>query len=305
VQLEFLRAVPGLANVKMTRPGYAIEYDYYPPTQLTPWLETKAIEQLFFAGQINGTTGYEEAAGQGVVAGINAVRRVRGQEPVILGRADAYIGVLVDDLITRGVDEPYRLFTSRSEFRLMLRQDNALRRLMPLAERLGLLTSEELQVAERRLREEERIVAAAEQATVTPAQAATALAQSGTVLAATERVAAVARRPGVSLRALLEAAGVALGDADDAIAAAEIEIKYAGYLVREREAADRLAELAAFALPIDLPYSAIESISIEARQKLDAVRPGTLAQAGRVPGVSPSDLHNLVLSAIRWRRRVA
>jgi tRNA uridine 5-carboxymethylaminomethyl modification enzyme len=305
VQLEFLRAVPGLANVKMTRPGYAIEYDYYPPTQLTPWLETKAIEQLFFAGQINGTTGYEEAAGQGVVAGINAVRRVRGQEPVILGRADAYIGVLVDDLITRGVDEPYRLFTSRSEFRLMLRQDNALRRLMPLAERLGLLTSEELQVAERRLREEERIVAAAEQATVTPAQAATALAQSGTVLAATERVAAVARRPGVSLRALLEAAGVALGDADDAIAAAEIEIKYAGYLVREREAADRLAELAAFALPIDLPYSAIESISIEARQKLDAVRPATLAQAGRVPGVSPSDLHNLVLSAIRWRRRVA
>src|SRR5256886_3821888 len=143
VQLEFLHAVPGLERAKMTRPGYAIEYDYYPPTQLTPWLETKAVEYLFFAGQINGTTGYEEAAGQGVVAGINAVRRIRGAEPVILGRDDAYIGVLVDDLVTRGVDEPYRLFTARSEFPLLLRQDNALRRLAPLAERLGVLSAAE------------------------------------------------------------------------------------------------------------------------------------------------------------------
>src|ERR1041385_87034 len=155
VQLEFLRAVPGLERAKMTRPGYAIEYDYYPPTQLTPWLETKVLEYLFFAGQINGTTGYEEAAGQGVVAGINAVRRIRGAEPVILGRDDAYIGVLVDDLVTRGVDEPYRLFTSRSEFRLLLRQDNALRRLYPLAVRLSLLTGEERRTAEARLKSEE------------------------------------------------------------------------------------------------------------------------------------------------------
>src|SRR5256886_2103403 len=148
VQVEFVHAVPGLERAKLTRPGYAIEYDYYPPNQLTPWLETKAIEHLWFAGQINGTTGYEEAAGQGVVAGINAVRRIRGQEPVVLGRDDAYIGVLVDDLVTRGVDEPYRLFTSRAEFRLLLRQDNALRRLLPLAETLGLLTASELRVAE-------------------------------------------------------------------------------------------------------------------------------------------------------------
>src|SRR5213593_107791 len=168
VQLEFLHAVPGLERATMTRPGYAIEYDYYPPTQLTPWLETKAIERLFFAGQINGTTGYEEAAGQGAVAGINAVRRMRGLEPVLFARDEAYIGVLVDDLITRGVDEPYRLFTSRSEFRLLLRQDNALRRLAPLAERLQLLTADELRDAERRRREEERLLDTARATTLSP-----------------------------------------------------------------------------------------------------------------------------------------
>jgi len=305
VQLEFLHAVPGLERARMTRAGYAIEYDYYPPSQLTPWLETKAVERLFFAGQINGTTGYEEAAGQGVVAGINAVRRLKGEEPVVFGRDDAYIGVLVDDLVTRGVDEPYRLFTSRSEFRMLLRQDNALRRLLPLAERLALLSDEERRTAERRLGEEEQVLEAARQTTITPSQADPVLVGTGTRLGQPERVAVVAKRPGAGLGRLLQAAGVACPYGDDVLAAAEIEIKYDGYLAREREAAARLAELAAFALPFDLPYLEFRSLATEARQKLDRIRPASLAQAARVPGISPSDLHNLVIETARWRRRVA
>src|SRR5437764_7503612 len=299
VQLEFLRAVPGLERAKMTRPGYAIEYDYYPPTQLTPWLETKAVEHLFFAGQINGTTGYEEAAGQGVVGGINAVRRIRGAEPVILGRDAAYIGVLVDDLVTRGVDEPYRLFTSRSEFRLSLRQDNALRRLAPLAERLGLLSAAEWRAAARRFEAEAELLRVARATSITPGAAAAVLAETGSSLGEPERVASVARRPGGSLRALLEAAGVTVTAEAAAVVSAEIELKYDGYLAREREAATRLAELAAFALPADLPYVEFKSLATEARQKLDRIRPTSLAQAARIPGVSPSDLHNLVVETAR------
>jgi tRNA uridine 5-carboxymethylaminomethyl modification enzyme len=304
VQLEFLRAVPGLERAHMTRPGYAIEYDYYPPDQLTPWLETKAVERLFFAGQINGTTGYEEAAGQGVVAGINAVRRSRGEEPVVPGRGDAYIGVLVDDLVTRGVDEPYRLFTSRAEFRLLLRQDNALRRLYGLAETLGLLNDEERRLAGERLEVERRIHELAAATSVTPAQAARALPE-GSVLDGPARIASLASRPGVPLLALLEAAGAA-GDLDHAaVLSAEIDLKYRGYIARERQAADRLAELASFVLPLDLPYAELVSLSTEARQKLEHIRPVSLSQASRIPGVSISDLHNLVMEALRWRKRVA
>ncbi len=305
VQQEFVHAIPGLERARMTRPGYAIEYDYYPPEQLTPWLETKVVERLFFAGQINGTTGYEEAAGQGVVAGINAVRRLRNEEPIILGRDAAYIGLLVDDLVTRGVDEPYRLFTSRSEFRLSLRQDNALRRLYPLAAKIGLLTDGERRVAERRLEEEDRAISRARSTTISPSQAAVALEPTGTTLAAPERVAAVARRPGVSLAALFAAVGDVEDLSNSALLAVEIELKYEGYLDREREAAARLAELAAFGLPADLPYLELRTLSTEARQKLDRVRPASLAQAGRIPGVSPSDLHNLVMEVTRRRRQVA
>src|SRR5213082_781401 len=205
VQLEFLRAVPGLERARMTRPGYAIEYDYYPPTQLTPWLETKAVEHLFFAGQINGTTGYEEAAGQGVVAGINAVRRLRGQEPVLFGRDTAYVGVLVDDLVTRGVDEPYRLFTSRSEFRLLLRQDNALRRLGSIGMRLGIYSDLESDIVMRRLAQEDSALRLAETTSISPQDAARILTNAGSApLAQSVRIAEVAKRQDVFLGSLFD-----------------------------------------------------------------------------------------------------
>jgi tRNA uridine 5-carboxymethylaminomethyl modification enzyme len=308
VQLRFLAAVPGLERARMTRPGYAIEYDYYPPHQLTPWLEVKPIERLFFAGQINGTTGYEEAAAQGVLAGINAVRRARGEEPVILGRDTAYIGVLVDDLVTRGVDEPYRLFTSRAEFRLLLRQDNALKRLGPLARDLGMLTPREVEVLERRLEREEQLVEWSRTTGISPEQANSWLEAWGeTPLRESMRIADLVRRPRVRLRELLEAAGKGdvVSDGDEALMSAEIELKYEGYLQREREAARKLSEMANFRLPIDLPYLELKSLSTEARQKLDRIRPQSLAQAGRIPGVSPSDLQNLVLEVIKRRRQVA
>jgi tRNA uridine 5-carboxymethylaminomethyl modification enzyme len=307
VQVCFLHAVPGLEHARMTRAGYAIEYDYYPPQQLTPWLETKAIEHLFFAGQINGTTGYEEAAGQGVMAGINAVRRIRGQEPVTLGREAAYIGVLIDDLVTRGVDEPYRLFTSRAEFRLMLRQDNALKRLGPLAAGIGLLDEAERGELDRRVEHEDLLVGLARSTSLKPARANGHLTAVGeTVIAESQRVMDLARRPRTSLRALLAQADVDLPEVqDESWLSAEMEIKYAGYLEREREAASRLAELAEFRLPRDLPYLDLRSLSTEARQKLGRVRPESLAQAARVPGVSPSDLQNLVFEVIKRRSVVA
>ena len=307
VQLEFLRAVPGLEHARMTRPGYAIEYDYYPPEQLTPWLEIKALEGLFFAGQINGTTGYEEAAGQGVVAGINAVRRIRNEEPVVLGRDDGYIGVLVDDLVTRGVDEPYRLFTSRSEFRLMLRQDNALARLGPLAAKLGMLTEPEMKRLETRIRETDEVLDSARSTSIPPVIANSRLRACGeSEISGAVRVAKLAARPRVNLRSFLEAVTDNLSHVDDETwLSAEIELKYAGYLERERTAAEKLAELTEFRLPYDLPYLEFKALSTEARQKLERVRPESLAQAGRIPGVSPSDLQNLVLEVLRRRRVVA
>ena len=301
-QLEMLRAVPGLERARMTRPGYAIEYDYYPPDQLTPWLAVKTIAGLFFAGQINGTTGYEEAAGQGVMAGINAARHALGQEPIVLGRDDAYLGVLIDDLVTRGVDEPYRLFTSRAEYRLLLRQDNALRRLGPMAKRLGMLDDVERAAVERRAHSEALLATMARE-TILETEAANRLlgdVNERPVLEPT-RIADLVKRPAVRLRTALEEEARGSEPDDDAWISAEIELKYAGYLAREREAVKRLVEMVQFQLPADLPYEQLLSLSTEARHKLGGIRPTSLAQAGRTPGVSPSDLQNLVFEVIRRR----
>jgi tRNA uridine 5-carboxymethylaminomethyl modification enzyme len=301
VQLEFLRSVPGLESVRMTRPGYAIEYDYFPPTQLRPTLELRALPGLFLAGQVNGTTGYEEAAGQGALAGINAAALALGRDQVVLRRDSAFIGVLVDDLVSRGVDEPYRLFTSRSEYRLLLRQDNALRRLLPLAERLGLLEESELRAAERRLSREDDILAEARQTSVDAAAANVVLSAHGsTPVIESQRVADLARRPGVPIDALLRAAGVEALEDDSRWA--DIELKYAGYLAREHATARRLSEMNDFVLPETLAYRSLLTLSYEAREKLHQARPASLGHASRVPGVSPSDLQNLVVEVLRLRR---
>ena len=303
VQLAVLRSVPGLENVRMTRAGYAIEYDYYPPTQLDATLQVRALPGLYFAGQINGTTGYEEAAGQGVVAGINAASAALGRDALLLGRETSYIGVLVDDLVTRGVDEPYRLFTSRSEFRLTVRQDNALRRLGPVAASLGMLTASEEATLERRLGAEHEARALAEATSVRPEDVASLLASAGSSpLAHAVRIAELARRQHLSLGDLFQALGVGAGLPSDAVISTDLELKYAGYFDRERSQAAKLRRMGDFPLDATLVYEEMLSLSLEARQKLSRLKPRTLAQAAGAPGVSPTDVQNLVIEIEKRRR---
>ncbi len=303
VQLRVLRSIPGLQRAEMTRAGYAIEYDYFPPTQLWPSLESRHIPGLFLAGQVNGTTGYEEAAGQGAVAGINAARRALGKEPVVLGRETSFIGVLIDDLVTRGVDEPYRLFTSRSEFRLTVRQDNALNRLAGIASGLGLYSVDEQRMVDSRLMKEAELGRVARATTLEPAAVNPLLETRGSApIRQPARLADLVRRNSVSLRDLMMIADAALPDDAEALVSVELELKYAGYFEREKVAAEKLRRMSHVPLPRDLPYERLLSLSTEARQKLALRRPDSLAQAAAIPGVSPSDLQNLLIELERRRQ---
>lgn len=303
VQYNALKKIPGLENVKMFRPGYAIEYDYFPPVQLNLSLETKLIENLYFAGQINGTTGYEEAACQGLMAGINAHLKINEKDPVILKRSEAYIGVLIDDLITKGTDEPYRMFTSRAEFRTLLRQDNADIRLTHLGHKIGLANDERLQKANTKMEQTERAVILLNTIKVTPDEINPLLSKLGT--SPIERKATLSNlisRPQVSVNDLIKQieslttifsqAGV---DNIEAIEQAEINIKYEGYIEKEFEMIDKINRLENVFLHPDINYQTIKSLSSEAKQKLSMVKPRTLGQASRISGVSPSDISVLMV----------
>ena len=304
IQIEALQTIPALKDVQIYRPGYAIEYDFFDPTQLSHTLETKLIEGLYFAGQINGTTGYEEAAGQGLVAGVNAALKVQGKEPFVLGRDEAYIGVLIDDLVTKGVDEPYRMFTSRAEYRILLRQDDADMRLTPRGYQIGLATQEryDFMAEKRRLRDE--FIQFAHELSVKPAEINEILVKAGSsLLSQSQRLDDLLARPQLDI-AMLELALPAVKEYIDNISevyrnevveAAEILIKYRGYIDREKANVEKLHRLEGVKIPAGFDYEAVKALSTEARQKLSRIRPATVGAASRIPGISPSDVSILLL----------
>jgi tRNA uridine 5-carboxymethylaminomethyl modification enzyme len=303
VQYAAMKTIPGFANVKMFRPGYAIEYDYFPPTQLKHSLETKLVENLFFAGQINGTTGYEEAACQGLIAGINAHRKVFEKDPFVLSRSEAYIGVLIDDLITKGTNEPYRMFTSRAEFRILLRQDNADERLTPLGFEIGLADAAALERVERKKALTKQLKTKLREIGISPAQANPMLQkkESATIIQQV-KASSLITRPHVTLSDLIEVneeAALAVSEVfysePLAVEQTEILLKYEGYIEREEEQAQKHQRLENLSLPEKMDYTQIKSLSIEAKEKLSQIQPATIGQAARVSGVSPSDISVLLV----------
>ena len=303
VQIEALKRIPCFRDIVVYRPGYAIEYDFFDPTQLHHSLETKAVSGLFFAGQVNGTTGYEEAAGQGLMAGINAALKCTGSEPFVLHRDEAYIGVLIDDLVTKGVDEPYRMFTSRAEYRILLRQDNADIRLTPYAEKFGLATAERLQRFHAKKEKIGEIIDFCKQYPIKPNDINAFLEEVGTTpLQRGCKLFDLINRPQLSLLKLAdviapfkEFLAAITSDAEETIEAAEIEMKYHGYIARERAMADKMQRLENIKIRGHFDYESITQLSTEARQKLTSIDPETLAQASRIPGVSPSDISVLLV----------
>ena len=307
VQLEALRQIPELRDVRLYRPGYAIEYDFFDPTQLHHTLESKVVSHLYLAGQVNGTTGYEEAAGQGLIAGINAHQQVHELAPFTLSRSEAYIGVLIDDLVTKGVDEPYRMFTSRAEYRILLRQDDADMRLTPRAAALGLATPERVALLEEKIRERDALIAFIEGYSIRPGKINPQLEAAGLApLRQGCKLVDLVLRPQLSILQLAEWVPALERQLaripsrrEELIECAEILIKYSGYIERERQQAEKLERLEHVFIPETLDYSSIQALSTEARQKLERIRPTTIGQASRIPGISPHDVSVLLVLAGR------
>ncbi|MEQ8625021.1 MAG: tRNA uridine-5-carboxymethylaminomethyl(34) synthesis enzyme MnmG [Vicingaceae bacterium] len=300
IQMKAIKLIDGFENVKLFRPGYAIEYDYFPPTQLKHTLETKLIENLYFAGQINGTTGYEEAGGQGLMAGLNASLKVQEKEPLVLRRDQAYIGVLIDDLITKGTEEPYRMFTSRAEYRILLRQDNADVRLTALSNSIGFAPDERLKKVQDKQKETETILKKLQESSIDPDEVNEYLEGSGTSpIKQKVKLSSILSRPQVSMESILHNQSFdqfgLTKYSKDCLEQAEIKIKYDGYIVREKEMADKLNRLEEVRIKDNFDYSKLNSISSEAREKLNKIKPETIGQASRISGVSPSDISVLLI----------